>query len=735
MNCPFCNTKHHSYVSNYVICESCGCEHNEHGEIFKEGDYSRFIRGSLQTIINESSTTGLSHMVKLLQNEASKNPNDLDGVLSRLGEIVEHLESSMVLGKDRKHELVAVIECIERIWEFGKGLHKKELMESETHDFIYGDEVDDLEEGRMSDIDIVSDEVVEMLDNQGLDYDDETIKSVIYEISPEYCDDESVCKFVIDAVKEKKGILENDLDMETMPEPEGGIGDFEDEQAYAQEIDSDIDELSFGGPKVGDIGGPDTDFNSEFEKELDNQIVYEANCGQRNFKVSVKGTNENQQYTIYEGDDIVVSYNEETGVHDGLDLISEEEIEEIERQYEASCKKMNEDHWEQEKVDNAELQIYPNEDGTFRVEDENGEVYPKMFASEEEAADYFFDDYGVEIIDHYEKLDAQLENTDGVDDLSGDEFEIDQPLAEALKVTKHGEYNKVEKPEVIKATKANGEKPDHKISSYRTAKLVDPENPIQGYEEQEDEIPYTEKEANKEEVDKIGIKKGKLKESIEGFRLEDKIRIAGHAKEFVIVGIENDTILAESKNNDNGSVIVRVNPYKDFIELAEDKSVQNQRKSEIIEDTRALWESVEHNYKNKEKTVFSEILTEGCEGGVCSIGGSSSTGGTGIGSIGSVSSSYVSTISPDRALPKVSTRESIYRFVKENDLHVSGREMALESLLKEFANTEEELSSILDDASSDRVEEMDEQYGYQGEVTNYFSLNEAYEEMKKNGLV
>jgi hypothetical protein len=61
--------------------------------------------------------------------------------------------------------------------------------------------------------------------------------------------------------------------------------------------------------------------------------------------------------------------------------------------------------------------------------------------------------------------------------------------------------------------------------------------------------------------------------------------------------------------------------------------------------------------------------------------------------------------------------------------------MAMDALMNEFANSEEELSSILEDACSSKVEEMDEQYGYAGEVTNYFSLNEAYEQMKKSGLV
>jgi hypothetical protein len=68
---------------------------------------------------------------------------------------------------------------------------------------------------------------------------------------------------------------------------------------------------------------------------------------------------------------------------------------------------MNEDHWEKEFVDQAELEIVHNEDGSVKVVDTvSGKEYPKTFASGKDAADYFYNDYSVQLVDYYDIADA-----------------------------------------------------------------------------------------------------------------------------------------------------------------------------------------------------------------------------------------------------------------------------------------------------------------------------------------
>ena len=65
-----------------------------------------------------------------------------------------------------------------------------------------------------------------------------------------------------------------------------------------------------------------------------------------------------------------------------------------------------EDDWSQDHVDSVELSYFENEDGTFGVEDHEGNIYPKTFRSEQELHDYFFNHYKVELSDYYDIADA-----------------------------------------------------------------------------------------------------------------------------------------------------------------------------------------------------------------------------------------------------------------------------------------------------------------------------------------
>ena len=80
-------------------------------------------------------------------------------------------------------------------------------------------------------------------------------------------------------------------------------------------------------------------------------------------------------------------------------------------------KKLKEDHWDTKLVQDiqGDLEVVETEDGMFAVVDTLNDVeYPKKFASEKEAAEYFEREYGVEIFDQYGIADVD----DGSDEFA-----------------------------------------------------------------------------------------------------------------------------------------------------------------------------------------------------------------------------------------------------------------------------------------------------------------------------
>jgi hypothetical protein len=146
---------------------------------------------------------------------------------------------------------------------------------------------------------------------------------------------------------------------------------------------------------------------------------------------------------------------------------------------------------------------------------------------------------------------------------------------------------------------------------------------------------------------------------------------------------------------------------KDNIDATEDTLIDKMaaREYKSLKEGASSWEEMEKHLQK---------LEEGCVGGVCGIGGSTSTGG--VSNLGISPISVVGFQTQPRAenIPQVADRSTIYSFIKNNDLHRTNRDYALNALLQQFANAQTELSSILSDAilSDGNPQDIDDSYGF-----------------------
>jgi hypothetical protein len=367
------------------------------------------------------------------------------------------------------------------------------------------------------------------------------------------------------------------------------------------------------------------------------------------------------------------------------------------------------------------------------------------------------DEFG-EVEDDGEEKEEKEEPAEDKGEDEGEEKEKIEELAKK----KVGKHDYVAKPEIIPAKReATGEKPDGHIVKYVSSKH-DPSKPAgEQWSEEEAKIPLTQAEADESEVDENGKKKAsagkknakdshtekdwkagrpgtkgdKLEEMtrFNGYRLGDKVKVPGYAKSFELVKISGSPVKLTLTE---GKVTITLDANNDQYELDGDLSFRQQRQSYILEDTRAVWESME-----------KEILTEGCAGGVCSIGGpmTALNSTSGIGNVTSASAMFIRT--PLRSLSKEISPDDIYAYIKNNSLHMSPRETAIGHVMSNFQNPSVDVAKIYDDAvlslkagsSCSQLNEVDSSYGYKTESTRDIdvenSLNEGYDALKKLGIV
>jgi hypothetical protein len=134
-----------------------------------------------------------------------------------------------------------------------------------------------------------------------------------------------------------------------------------------------------------------------------------------------------------------------------------------------------------------------------------------------------------------------------------------------------------------------------------------------------------------------------------------------------------------------------------------DARLEWQRTNELIGETAKRWKNVETEYTT---------IKENCVGGMCGLGGNRLGASRG----GNMPLAQMTAINMSNIPSTKSSKESIYKFIKNNDLHRCQREVAVPRLSETFTNAIEEMDQILDDAilseSEGQTDQIDSMYDY-----------------------
>lgn len=248
-------------------------------------------------------------------------------------------------------------------------------------------------------------------------------------------------------------------------------------------------------------------------------------------------------------------------------------------------------------------------------------------------------------------------------------------------------------------------------------------------EENEEKIPFTEAPAdeidNKTNSTGPGAVKGtpKIKDKdmqkesrngFNGYRVGDEVILEKSKDTWKISEIDESVFTLV-----RGQTATVIDTFKEDIRHA-DSRLEGQRNNELIGESAKRWASVEKSYTT---------TNESCVGGVCGLGGGNRLGGEKLG-MGNMLLSPMTTINTGHIPSSKAQKSSIYKFIKDNDLHRCQREIAIPRLSEAFTNPIEEMAQILDDAilseSEGQTESIDGIYEYIGSPIGEHARKDAF---------
>jgi hypothetical protein len=235
-------------------------------------------------------------------------------------------------------------------------------------------------------------------------------------------------------------------------------------------------------------------------------------------------------------------------------------------------------------------------------------------------------------------------------------------------------------------------------------------------EEKEEKIPFTEAPAdeidNKTNSEGLGSVKGapKIKDKdmqkesrdgFNGYRVGDEVILEKSSDTWKIAEIDRNIFTLV-----RGKTATVVDTFKESIRHA-DTRLEWQRTNELVKESSKRWSDVEKNYTT---------TNEACVGGMCGLGGGNRLGGEKVGMGNMLLSPMTAIATQGNVKSSVAPKSSIYKFIKDNDLHRCQREVAIPRLSEAFTNPIEEMAQILDDAvlseSEGQAENIDGIYEY-----------------------
>jgi hypothetical protein len=744
--CPFCGTHQVSKTFNFneYTCNLCECDYKHVSDgikIFQEGSWAKFCNSITESVSAKSGATVVDLVSKVMRGYSKRGPDEIDLVIESLTSIASTLNSEMKVGLRGKQDFLTIVEQINTAVTAAHALHRRQedlgikiRMNEGILDWFKGEDdvveepestlggpsgpyedneekmraninaaksnqVDSIEEGSMSDLDIIAQEAVDSLgDSAG---DDGEVISYIQNNHP---DEVEHINLILQSVHEKVGNVSDGAQLENEQNHDENGERVLDELVPVYRLDP---ESSDTHPDL-EIEPSDEETEDHIEvgiEEDEDPFAVEGDSdgntdGNTDGGVEDDGVNGEVDDT----DNMDVSMDD-TGdqTDDSMDINNDDVIADVQDAAETVQDKFSR---LETKIDDLLTAV-----NTLTGEDSGEDVSSEMDSGE------------MDINPEETDVDVNAEETENVEDSGeetpGDNSTDENPFAESTlgesKNRKIGVNTSRGKGSVSsyqrKQSAANAVAKTEKDGEDRTDMNAEVE---------EEEIPFTEQPKGQMKKDTDSDAPGATKkptgkvsyrEGFNGFRIGDEILIEGSTDTWNIIGIENNVFTLS-----RGKTTTTVDIFKESVRHV-DSRLEWQTTEELMRESKKRWASVSSNYvTDSEKKIT----------GVIGLGGGNRIGGNKFGS---------SELSEVTKIPVVesngSDRKDIYKYIKDNALHRCDRQVAVQRACERFTNPVEEINNIVDDAvlseDASQVESIDSQYGYTSAPIGEHALRQAFQ--------
>jgi len=760
-NCPFCGSSKVSKTFNFneYTCDLCECDykHLSSGiKIFQEGSWAKFCGSITEAVSSKVEGANVVDLIsKVMRGYSKGSPNDIDVMIESLTSIAGTLSSEMKVKLRGKNDFIVVMEQIDTVVRAAQTLHKRQndlgikvrlnegildwfKGEAEQEPATdYPDDTDEVEmrrkmnaaaaaksqagvagaspveEGAMSDLDIIAQEAAEALGAAG-EVQDEDIIAYVQQNHP---DEIEHVNLIVQAVHDhvSGGVEESAPGAEVIDElvpiykleklddpnakPDLGIeaGDEVSDEDGEIEVKLGEDEDPFaadagaGGEAAPAEGGADAGGDAGADP-----FAAEGGDAGGDAAAPAEGGDE-------AGSDPFAADGGDAGADAGGEEDAIANVQDAAETVQDKFKRL------ETKIDDlltAVTGLTGEESAEGGTEDAPAE------GGDEAGSDPFASEGG----------DAEAAPAEGGDAApAGDDPFAEAYLrtfAEAKKkdvrgkrefLTKRGEntVGAYHRKADSTATRAEAEKSGDALQTDMTA------------EETEEKIPFTEEpkelmdkdtESNGPGATKKPTGKVAYREGFNGFRVGDEVLVEKSVDTWNILTI-NKNIFTLGR----GKTTTKIDIFTESIRHADSK-LEWQATTELMGESKRRWASVAANYVTEGETQVT---------GVVGLGGGNRLGGQKFGAE-DLATDKIGTVGSSAA-----DRKDIYKYIKDNALHRCAREVAIQRVCERFTNPLEEINNIVDDAvlseDTTQVEQIDSQYSYRSAPIGEHALRQAFQ--------
>ena len=830
-NCPFCGSSKVSKTFNFneYTCDLCECDykHLSSGiKIFQEGSWAKFCGSITEAVSSKVEGANVVDLIsKVMRGYSKGSPNDIDVMIESLTSIAGTLSSEMKVKLRGKNDFIVVMEQIDTVVRAAQTLHKRQndlgikvrlnegildwfKGEAEQEPATdYPDDTDEVEmrrkmnaaaaaksqagvagaspveEGAMSDLDIIAQEAAEALGAAG-EVQDEDIIAYVQQNHP---DEIEHVNLIVQAVHDHVSGGVEESAPGASPVEEGAMSDLD---IIAQEAAEALG-------AAGEV--QDEDIIAYVQQNHPDEIEH-VNLIVQAVHDHVSGGVEESAPGAEVIDELVPIYKleklDDPNAKPDLGIEAGDEVSDEDGEIEV---KLGEDEDPFAADAGAGGEAAPAEGGAdaggdagadpFAAEggDAGGDAAAPAEGGDEAGSDPFAADGGdagadaggeedaianvqdaaETVQDKFKRLETKIDDlltavtgltgeesaeggtedapAEGGDEAGSDPFASeggdaeaapaeggdaapagDDPFAEAYLrtfaeakkkdvrgkrefLTKRGEntVGAYHRKADSTATRAEAEKSGDALQTDMTA------------EETEEKIPFTEEpkelmdkdtESNGPGATKKPTGKVAYREGFNGFRVGDEVLVEKSVDTWNILTI-NKNIFTLGR----GKTTTKIDIFTESIRHADSK-LEWQATTELMGESKRRWASVAANYVTEGETQVT---------GVVGLGGGNRLGGQKFGAE-DLATDKIGTVGSSAA-----DRKDIYKYIKDNALHRCAREVAIQRVCERFTNPLEEINNIVDDAvlseDTTQVEQIDSQYSYRSAPIGEHALRQAFQ--------